>query len=82
MTLVVGGTFVVALFVVLVSYWLFVVRPEAQEKSRSSPASKGVRKQIASISVARAPERLSHIPALESVLVAPDRASWIRSNSC
>ena len=73
MTLVVGGTFLVALFVVLLSYWLFVVRSEAQEKSSIIARLKGVRKQIASISIAKAPERLSHIPALESVLVKRTR---------
>lgn len=69
MTLVVGGTFLVALLVVLLSYWLFVVRSEAQEKSSIIARLRGVRKQIASISIAKAPQRLSHIPALESVLV-------------
>jgi|SRR5687767_12426997 len=73
MTLVVGGTFLVALLVVLLSYWLFVVRSEAQEKSSIIARLKGVRKQIASISIAKAPERLSHIPALESVLVKRTR---------
>jgi tight adherence protein B len=68
MTILVGGTFVVALFVVLASYWLFVVRPETHEKVSLVARLKGVRKQISSISVARAPERLSHIPVLESML--------------
>ena len=73
MTLLIGGTFVVVLGVVLLSYWLFVVRAEAQEKSSILTRLKGVRKQIASISIAKAPERLSHIPALESVLVKRTR---------
>ena len=68
MTILVGGTFVVSMLVVLASYWLFVVRPEEHEKVSLVARLKGVRKQIASISVARAPERLSHIPALESML--------------
>lgn len=68
MTILIAGTFIVALFVILASYWLFVVRPEAHEKISLVSRLKGVRKQIASISVARAPERLSHIPVLESML--------------
>ena len=68
MTLLVGGTFLVALFVVLISYWLFVVLPESQEKSTLLGRLKGLRKQLAGASVARPPQRLSHIPALESLL--------------
>ena len=68
MTVLVGGTFLVVLFVVLLGYWLFVVRSEAQEKSSILARLKGVRKQIASISIARAPQRLSHIPALDAAL--------------
>jgi tight adherence protein B len=68
MTILVGGTFIISLLVVLASYWLFVVRPETHEKVSLVSRLRGVRKQIASISVARAPERLSHIPVLESML--------------
>lgn len=68
MTILVGGTFLVALSVVLMGYWLFVVRPEVQERTTLLGRLKGMRQQLAAVSVARAPQRLSHIPALESVL--------------
>ena len=68
MTALVGGTFFAVLIVVLLSYWAFVVRAEAQEKSSIIARLKGVRKQIASLSIARAPQPLSHIPALEAAL--------------
>ena len=68
MMILVGGTFVVSLLVVLASYWLFVVRPETHEKVSLVARLRGVRQQLSSISVARAPERLSSIPALESML--------------
>ena len=68
MTIIVGGTFVAILLLVLLSYWMFVVRAEAQEKSSLIAKLKGVRKQIASLSIARAPQPLSHIPALEAAL--------------
>ena len=68
MSLLIGGTFAFVLFVVLAGYWLFVVRPETHEKVTLVSRLRGVRKQIKSISVAKAPERLSHIPVLESML--------------
>ena len=61
-------TFAISLAVVLVSYWLFVMRPEASEKTSLVSRLQGVRDQIAHISVAQAPARLSHIPALEAAL--------------
>lgn len=68
MTILIAGTFLVSLGLVLASYWLFVVRPETHEKITLVSRLRGVRKQIKSVSVAKAPERLSHIPALESML--------------
>ena len=68
MSILIGGTFIFAMSVVLAGYWLFVVRPETHEKVTLVSRLKGVRKQITSISVAKAPERLSHIPALEHML--------------
>ena len=68
MTFLVGGTFLIALFVVLSSYWLFVVRPEAQEKTSLIARLRGIRQHLVAVSIARAPQRLSHIPALESLL--------------
>ena len=68
MAMLVALTFVVVLIVVLASYWLFVVRPETQEKTSIVARLRGVRQQIVSISVARAPQPLSHIPALEAAL--------------
>lgn len=68
MTLVVF-TFLIALMVVLASYWLFVVRPETSEKTSMVSRLQGVRDQIKNVSVANAPARLSHIPALEAALI-------------
>lgn len=68
MTVLVAGTFLVALCIVLASYWLFVVRPEAQEKTSLVMRLKGMRQHLVSMSITRAPQRLSHIPALESAL--------------
>ena len=68
MTLLVGGTFLLALLVVLISYWAFVVRPEVQEKTSLIARLKGMREHLVAVSIARAPQRLSHIPALESAL--------------
>jgi len=64
----VAATFLLALAVVLVAYWVFIVRPEGQEKSSVINRLRGPRNQIASVNVARAPERLSNIPLLESLL--------------
>jgi tight adherence protein B len=61
-------TFLVTLAVVLASYWLFVVRPETTEKTSMVSRLQGVRDQITNVSVARAPARLSSIPALEAAL--------------
>jgi tight adherence protein B len=61
-------TFLIALVVVLAGYWLFVVRPEASEKTSMVSRLQGVREQITNLSVARAPAKLSHIPALEAAL--------------
>ena len=69
MAALVAATFVISLAVVLVSHWLFVVRPEEREKTSLIKRLKGLRQQIASVNVARAPERLSHIPFLEALLV-------------
>lgn len=68
MAILVSGTFVVAMLVVLASYWLFVVRPETREKTSLIKRLRGLRQQIKSVSIAKAPERLSHIPALDSAL--------------
>jgi tight adherence protein B len=68
MTLLVGGTFLVVLLVILAAYWMFVVRPESQEKSSLVARLKGVRKQMASFSIVTAPQRLSNIPALDAAL--------------
>ena len=68
MTALVALTFVSVMLVVLVSYWLFVVRPEDQEKTSIIKRLKGVRQQIASAKIEREPERLSSIPALEKAL--------------
>jgi tight adherence protein B len=61
-------TFLITLVVVLASYWLFVVRPEATEKTSMVSRLQGVRDQIKNVSVAREQTRLSHIPALEAAL--------------
>jgi tight adherence protein B len=61
-------TFAVAMVTVLASYWLFVVRSEGQEKSSVLRRLKGPRLQTKSVNVARAPEQLSHIPLLNSIL--------------
>ena len=61
-------TFLIALVVVLAGYWLFVVRPESSEKTSMVSRLQGVRDQIMNVSVAQAPARLSHIPALEAAL--------------
>ena len=61
-------TFLITLVVVLTSYWLFVVRPETSEKTSMVSRLQGVRDQIKNVSVANAPARLSHIPALDAAL--------------
>ena len=68
MTLLVAATFLVVLLLILSAYWLFVVRPESQEKLSLVSRLKGVRKQIASFSIVKAPERMSSIPVLDSAL--------------
>ena len=68
MAALVAGTFLFALVLVLVGYWLFVVRPEGQEKTSVIKRLRGPRQQAASVNVVREPERLSNIPLLESIL--------------
>jgi tight adherence protein B len=68
MGVLVVGTFVVALLVVLASYWVFVVRPETQEKMSVVKRFRALRQQIKSVSIAKAPQPLSHIPTLDSAL--------------
>lgn len=61
-------TFTLSFVIVLVSYALFVVRPEAREKTSIIARLKGMREQMRSISIAREPQRLSHIRVLDSML--------------
>lgn len=68
MTALVAATFLVALLVILASYWFFVVRPESRDKVSLVARLNGVRQRVSSISVTKAPQRLSAIPAFESVL--------------
>ena len=71
MTLV-GGTFVVVLLVFSATYWLFVVRPERQQKTSMVARLKGVREQIASFSLLKA-ERTSSLPALDAALAKREK---------
>ena len=68
MTQLIAATFVTALAVILISYWLFVVRPETQEKISIIKRLKGIRPKVASVDIARTPDRLSNIPLLDAVL--------------
>lgn len=61
---VVIGTFVVSLVLVLVSYWLFVVQPEAREKSSIVAKLKGMRQQIRSVSITRETQPTNAIDAM------------------
>ena len=67
MMVLVGGTFVVVLLVFSTLYWLFVVKPERQEKTSMVARLKGVREQIASFSLLKT-ERTSSVPALDAAL--------------
>jgi tight adherence protein B len=68
MTATVASTFVLVLGVVLAGYWLFIVRPEGKEKRSVIKRLKMPRAQTASVQVAKAPEPLSNIPVLDSML--------------
>ena len=65
---IVVATFVLALGVVLAGYWFFVVRSEDKEKTSVIKRLKAPSVQNASVNVALAPEHLSTIPLLESLL--------------
>ncbi len=60
--------FAVSLVTMLGGYWLFVVRPESQQKTSVVGRLKKYRVDTASMSIALAQERLSHIPFLEALL--------------
>jgi tight adherence protein B len=64
----VAATFVSVMAVVLAGYWLFVVRPEGQEKRSVIKRLKGPRLKTGPVNVARAPESLSSIPFLDALL--------------
>jgi tight adherence protein B len=68
MATLVAGTFLFTLLVVLVSYWLFVVRPEEREKISLVNRLKSLRQKVASVGVARPPDRLSSIAAFDAAL--------------
>jgi tight adherence protein B len=65
---IVVATFVLVMGVVFAGYWLFIVRPEGQEKTSLIKRLRGVRKKTAAVNVARSPEPLSSIPLLNTVL--------------
>ena len=68
MAVMVAATFVLALGVVLAAYWLFVVRPEGQEKSSVIKRLRGPRQKVAPVNLTRNVEPLSNIPQLDALL--------------
>jgi tight adherence protein B len=74
MMVLVGGTFVVVLLVFSALYWMFVVRPERQEKTSMVARLKGVREQLASFSLVKA-ERSSSVPLLDAALARRQKLS-------
>lgn len=61
-------TFALSLGLMLGGYWLFVVRPEELSKASAVGRLTKFKVDTKSVSVVRAPERLSHIPFLDQVL--------------
>ncbi len=61
-------TFVIALAVVLGAYWAFVVRPESQDKEQLTGRLRTFRVKTTDITIANVPDRLSHIPVLQSLI--------------
>ncbi len=61
-------TFLIAFVVILGGYWLFVVYPEAREKTSIIKKLKGLRSQVVALGLTKPEERLSHIPAFNALL--------------
>ena len=61
-------TFIVVLTTLLGGYWAFIVRPEQQSKGFAIKRLKTYKSQATATGIVRAPERLSHIAALEGLL--------------
>ena len=74
MMVLVGGTFVVVVVVFSALYWIFVVRPERQEKTSMVARLKGVREQIASFSLVKT-ERTGSLSALDAALAKRQKLS-------
>lgn len=74
MMVLVGGTFAAVILFFSVAYWLFVVRPERQEKTSMVARLKGVREQIASFSLVKA-ERTGSLSALDAALARRQKLS-------
>lgn len=74
MMILVGGTFAAVILFFSAAYWLFVVRPERQEKTSMVARLKGVREQIASFSLVKA-ERTGSLSALDAALARRQKLS-------
>lgn len=74
MMVLVGGTFAAVILFFSAAYWLFVVRPERQEKTSMVARLKGVREQIASFSLVKA-ERTGSLSALDAALARRQKLS-------
>lgn len=61
-------TFIIALAVVLGAYWAFVVRPESQDKDQLTGRLKTFKVKTSDITISNAPDRLSSIPFLQTIL--------------
>lgn len=61
-------TFVVVVIIVMGAYALFVIAPEARQRTSLRARLQGLRARVSSGSVARIPKRLSHIPFFEAWL--------------